>query len=85
MGTLDDAFNMKNELRRRFNLPPIAENPSVVLSKMPPATPPPNPIDLANEIQFSSASSYKRKKVTVFISPTLHSGFRFYPVRCLLL
>jgi hypothetical protein len=64
LGTLDEAFDAKNELRRKFNLPLVDENPSIVLNKMPPATPPPNPLDLANELQFSSASSYKRKKVT---------------------
>jgi len=32
---------------------------------MSPATPPPNPTDLANDLQFPSASSYKRKKVGV--------------------
>ena len=64
LGNMDDAFNMKNELRRKFNLPDISENPSHILNQMSPATPPPNPVDLVNELQFSSANSYKRKKNT---------------------
>lgn len=63
LGGLDEAFKTKNEQRIRFNLPIIEENPTYVINQMSPATPPPNPIDLVNDLQFSNPnSSYKRKK-----------------------
>lgn len=69
MGGLDEAFKLKNELRKQFNLPVITENPSIILNQMPPATPPPNPVDIVNELQFTNPnSSYKRKKVTTEIN-----------------
>jgi hypothetical protein len=59
---------LKNEYRSKFNLPLIDENPGQVINNMTPATPPPNPIDLANDLAFSNSnSSYKRKKVNNFI------------------
>ena len=47
-------------------MPTITENPSVILSQMYPASPPPNPVDIVNELQFANpnASYNKRKKVT---------------------
>jgi hypothetical protein len=57
---------MKNEFRKKYGLSIIDENPLAILNNLSPATPPPNPVDLANELQFSSASSYKRKKVFDF-------------------
>jgi hypothetical protein len=66
LGGIEDAFRLKNELRLKFNLPRITENPSIILSQMHPATPPPNPIDIVNELQFANPNaSYKRKKVNV--------------------
>lgn len=65
LGGMDDAFTLKNLYRIKYNLPEITENPSLILNKMTPATPPPNPIDIVNELQLSNPnSSYKRKKVT---------------------
>ncbi|RNA35377.1 striatin-interacting 2 [Brachionus plicatilis] len=63
LGGLDEAFRLKNEYRKLFNLAEIAENPKEIMSQMTPATPPPNPVDIANEIQLNNPnSSYKRKK-----------------------
>ncbi len=68
LGGLDEAFRLKNEQRVKFNLPIIEENPDQVINKMSPATPPPNPSDLTNDMQFSNPhSSYKRKKVSVIL------------------
>ncbi|CAF0731843.1 unnamed protein product [Brachionus calyciflorus] len=65
LGGLDEAFCLKNNYRKLFNLPIINENPMIILSQMLPATPPPNPVDIANEFQFSNPNSlYKRKKNT---------------------
>lgn len=65
LGGLDEAFKLKNEQRLNFGLPVITENPAVIINQMSPATPPPNPIDLVNELQLvNSSSSYKRKKVS---------------------
>jgi hypothetical protein len=70
MGGIDDAFRLKNEQRLRFNLPPIVENPSVIISNMSPATPPPNPMDLVNDLQMMAgagsavSASSKRKKAS---------------------
>ena len=65
LGGVEDAFRMKNELRAAFNLPLITENPSRVINQMSPSNPPPNPIEIVNELQFSNPNvSYnKRKKV----------------------
>lgn len=63
LGGIEEAFKLKNEQRLKFNLQPIVENPSVIINHMSPATPPPNPIDLVNDLQFANPnSSYKRKK-----------------------
>lgn len=68
MGDLDDVFQMKNELRSKFGLPLITENPSIIVAKMTPATPPPNPVDFVSELQFANPnSSYKRKKVLIYL------------------
>jgi hypothetical protein len=69
LGGLDEAFRLKNELRTKFGLDAIIENPSLILAQMTPATPPPNPVDLVNELQFANPnSSYKRKKVLLLPS-----------------
>jgi hypothetical protein len=66
LGGLEDAFNLKNEIRLKFNLPFITENPSVILNNMYPATPPPNPVEIVNDLQFANPnSSYKRKKTSI--------------------
>lgn len=44
MGGVEEAFRLKNEQRMLFKLDPIIENPSLIMSQMSPATPPPNPI-----------------------------------------
>lgn len=63
LGGLDEVFKLKNEQRSKFSLPIIEENPSHVISQMSPATPPPNPIDQVNDLQFANPNaSYKRKK-----------------------
>lgn len=65
LGGLDKAFKSKNEQRAKFDLPIIVENPAQVINQMSPATPPPNPIDLVNDLQLANPnSSYKRKKVS---------------------
>jgi len=65
LGGLEEAFKTKNEQRVKFKLPVIVENPSQVINQMSPATPPPNPIDLVNDLQLANPnSSYKRKKVS---------------------
>lgn len=72
LGGLDEAFKSKNEQRVKFNLPIIDENPTQVINQMSPASPPPNPMDLVNDIQLSNPnSSYnKRKKNNVDTSQT---------------
>lgn len=63
LGGLEEAFKLKNDQRLNFGLPLITENPAFIISQMTPASPPPNPIDLVNELQLvNSSSSYKRKK-----------------------
>lgn len=64
LGGLEEAFALKNELRAKLKLDQIKENPSNILAQMTPATPPPNPVDIVNELQFANPNaSYKRKKV----------------------
>ena len=64
LGGIEESFKLKNEQRLKFKLVAISENPSVIINQMSPATPPPNPIDLVNDLQFANPNtSYKRKKV----------------------
>jgi hypothetical protein len=60
---------MKNLKRDQLGLKVITENTLEILSKMTPATPPPNPVDLANEIQnaANNLSIKKNKKVRLKI------------------
>ena len=66
LGGLEAAFKLKNEQRLSYGLPLIVENPAHIINQMSPATPPPNPVDLVNDLQFSNpTTAYKRKKVNI--------------------
>lgn len=69
LGGLDEAVRIKNLKREKNGLKMIAEKPLEILSKMAPATPPPNPVDLANEIQNAANNTNikKNKKVRLLI------------------
>lgn len=62
LGGLEDNFKQKNINRLKHGLNAIIENPSEILSKMAPATPPPNPVDVVNDIQNGLAGMNGAKK-----------------------
>ncbi len=62
LGGLNEALCLRNECRKQYNLPIIVENSLDILNKMPPATPPPNPIDLVNELQNPGMNGSKKSK-----------------------
>ena len=59
---MEDNFKQKNINRQKLGLNAINENPSEILSKMAPATPPPNPVDVVSEIQNGLAGVNGAKK-----------------------
>ncbi|CAF3860155.1 unnamed protein product, partial [Rotaria sordida] len=40
LGSVDDAFEQKKQAQREYSLEPIAENPTKVIARMPPISPP---------------------------------------------
>lgn len=69
LGGLDEAFRLKNEYRKRYNIPLITENSLDIINRMPPATPPPNPIDIVNDLQQSAVNGTKKSKKVSKIQP----------------